>query len=378
MAGAQIGRRGHSDPARGSIVPHGCAHLLPALPQRPPWPLFAAARMAARRGAALGFRCTVLVGRHRSVVEGDGHSRTARTGKSRHMHAVVATVSVTDREVAREALAGLRLNVVPRAPGFVSAYWLEPIDGIGMSIIIFDDERIRRRGCRLSAPATAGRYARSGLLNPDIAPVRRHGHVVRAGDEARGAGFRRTDRHKQDISDICEAGRAVAEHQHHHAARHRVDLLHRWIGPERIARPPGPQRYTGKRRGALPGNVQDPQLPPPRNSTVPGALPGRQGVPCSIAGATRAAADGEPWAVRCGGRPGPPRVRWKVIQSAMSTAAATPASRRQGLAGPAAPAGRRSGSRPPLMTSAAGSSGTMPTYPRDLGAGFAGVHSPLG
>jgi hypothetical protein len=53
------------------------------------------------------------------------------------MHAVVATVSIKDPEVAREALAGLRLNLVPRAPGFVSAYWLEPINGIGMSIIVF-------------------------------------------------------------------------------------------------------------------------------------------------------------------------------------------------------------------------------------------------
>jgi hypothetical protein len=54
------------------------------------------------------------------------------------MHAVVATVSIEDPEVAREALAGLRLNVVPKAPGFVSAYWLEPIDGVGMSIIAFE------------------------------------------------------------------------------------------------------------------------------------------------------------------------------------------------------------------------------------------------
>jgi hypothetical protein len=54
------------------------------------------------------------------------------------MHAVVATVSIKDPEVAREALAGLRLNIVPRAPGFVSAYWLEPVDGVGMSIIIFE------------------------------------------------------------------------------------------------------------------------------------------------------------------------------------------------------------------------------------------------
>jgi len=54
------------------------------------------------------------------------------------MHAVVATVSITDLAAARQALAGLRLTVVPRAPGFVSAYWLEPVNGIGMSIIIFE------------------------------------------------------------------------------------------------------------------------------------------------------------------------------------------------------------------------------------------------
>jgi hypothetical protein len=54
------------------------------------------------------------------------------------MHAVVATVSIKDSEVAREALASLRLSLVPRAPGFVSAYWLAPIDGIGMSVIVFE------------------------------------------------------------------------------------------------------------------------------------------------------------------------------------------------------------------------------------------------
>jgi hypothetical protein len=54
------------------------------------------------------------------------------------MHAVIATVSTKDVQVAREALAGLRLNLVPRAPGFVSAHWLEPIDGIGISMIVFE------------------------------------------------------------------------------------------------------------------------------------------------------------------------------------------------------------------------------------------------
>ncbi len=45
---------------------------------------------------------------------------------------------IEDLRVARDALAGLRLNLVPRAPGFVNAYWLAPVDGIGMSVIVFD------------------------------------------------------------------------------------------------------------------------------------------------------------------------------------------------------------------------------------------------
>jgi hypothetical protein len=42
--------------------------------------------------------------------------------------------------VVREALAGSRLNVAPKAPGFVSAHWLEPIDGVGMSIIVVESK----------------------------------------------------------------------------------------------------------------------------------------------------------------------------------------------------------------------------------------------
>ena len=53
------------------------------------------------------------------------------------MHAVVATVNIEDPQVARAALADLRLTLVPRAPGLVTAYWLEPVDGVGMSIIVF-------------------------------------------------------------------------------------------------------------------------------------------------------------------------------------------------------------------------------------------------
>lgn len=59
-------------------------------------------------------------------------------GKTRPMHAVVVTVSIDDPEMAREALATLRWNLVPRPPGIVSAYWLAPIDDIAMSVIVFE------------------------------------------------------------------------------------------------------------------------------------------------------------------------------------------------------------------------------------------------
>ena len=58
--------------------------------------------------------------------------------KTWRVHAVVATVRIEDVQAARDALAGLRLNLVPRAPGFVTAYWLAPVDGIGLSVIVFD------------------------------------------------------------------------------------------------------------------------------------------------------------------------------------------------------------------------------------------------
>lgn len=54
------------------------------------------------------------------------------------MYAVIARVSVEDTDVARAALPRLRIDLVPKAPGFVNAYWLEPRDGVGMSVIVFE------------------------------------------------------------------------------------------------------------------------------------------------------------------------------------------------------------------------------------------------
>ena len=72
------------------------------------------------------------------------------------MHAVVATVRVQDADVARAALADLRLELVPRAPGFVSACWLEPVDGIGMSVIVFQTREHAEQAAAYPLPPLPG------------------------------------------------------------------------------------------------------------------------------------------------------------------------------------------------------------------------------
>lgn len=72
------------------------------------------------------------------------------------MHAVVSTVRVGDLALGRAALADLRVNLVPRAPGFVSAYWLEPVDGIGMSVIVFDSKEHAEQAVAYPLPPLPG------------------------------------------------------------------------------------------------------------------------------------------------------------------------------------------------------------------------------
>jgi hypothetical protein len=72
------------------------------------------------------------------------------------MYAVVATVRIEDAGTAREALADLRVGLVPRAPGFVSAYWLAPVDGIGMSVVVFDTREHAEEAVRYPVPPLPG------------------------------------------------------------------------------------------------------------------------------------------------------------------------------------------------------------------------------
>ena len=55
------------------------------------------------------------------------------------MHAVVATVTISDREAAENHL---RENVVPgvsQAPGFVAGYWTRKDDS-GLAMVVFESE----------------------------------------------------------------------------------------------------------------------------------------------------------------------------------------------------------------------------------------------
>ncbi|MCL2585229.1 MAG: hypothetical protein FWE35_22530 [Streptosporangiales bacterium] len=72
------------------------------------------------------------------------------------MHAVVSTVRVEDPAAARAALETLRLTLVPRAPGFVSACWLEPVDGTGLSVIIFQTREHAEQAVAYPLPPLPG------------------------------------------------------------------------------------------------------------------------------------------------------------------------------------------------------------------------------
>ena len=54
------------------------------------------------------------------------------------MYAIVTNVKVDNPQEARLLLPQAREALVSRAPGIVSGYWLEPIDGVGTSVLVFE------------------------------------------------------------------------------------------------------------------------------------------------------------------------------------------------------------------------------------------------
>lgn len=75
------------------------------------------------------------------------------------MHAVVVDVTIADRQAAEQGLHERVVPQVSQAPGLIAAFWLEPIEGKGHSIAVFESEEIARRmaeqvGANAPAPVT--------------------------------------------------------------------------------------------------------------------------------------------------------------------------------------------------------------------------------
>jgi hypothetical protein len=72
------------------------------------------------------------------------------------MYAIVSTVRVENPDEARLLLATAREPLIARAPGIVSAYWLEPIEGIGMSVLVFETKEHAESAAEYPVPPMPG------------------------------------------------------------------------------------------------------------------------------------------------------------------------------------------------------------------------------
>jgi hypothetical protein len=75
------------------------------------------------------------------------------------VHAALVRLTI-DPERAPAAAEALMNDVLPRvrsAPGFVAGYWLEPVDGQGLSIVLFETgEQAREAAPPISSWAAPG------------------------------------------------------------------------------------------------------------------------------------------------------------------------------------------------------------------------------
>jgi len=77
------------------------------------------------------------------------------------VHAALVRLTV-DPDQAPAAAEALMNDILPRvrtAPGFVAGYWLEPVDGQGFSIVLFETEEQARE----TAPP-ASSWAAPGIV----------------------------------------------------------------------------------------------------------------------------------------------------------------------------------------------------------------------
>jgi hypothetical protein len=72
------------------------------------------------------------------------------------MYAVVTNVRVDNPDEARLVLPEARVALVSRAPGIVCAYWLEPIEGIGTSVLVFETKEHAEEAAKYPVPPMPG------------------------------------------------------------------------------------------------------------------------------------------------------------------------------------------------------------------------------
>jgi hypothetical protein len=72
------------------------------------------------------------------------------------MYAIVTNVRVENSEQARRLLPEAREALVARAPGIVNGYWLEPVEGVGTSVLVFDSKEHAEQAARYPVPPMPG------------------------------------------------------------------------------------------------------------------------------------------------------------------------------------------------------------------------------
>lgn len=72
------------------------------------------------------------------------------------MYAIVTNVRVENPEEARLLLPQAREALVSRAPGIVCGYWLEPVNGIGTSVLVFESKAHAEEAAEYPVPPMPG------------------------------------------------------------------------------------------------------------------------------------------------------------------------------------------------------------------------------
>jgi hypothetical protein len=73
------------------------------------------------------------------------HSAARRKEKAMHAALVRVTIDADQAQAAARASTGETLPVICSAPGFVAGYWLEPVDGQAVSLLVFETEEQARQ-----------------------------------------------------------------------------------------------------------------------------------------------------------------------------------------------------------------------------------------